>query len=279
MPRKKIVKASASSFDKKNVVKAPKVTKVRPSVSRLKELVGIIETFNEDVHIEIFQMMKKYMSSKEFTPNDNGVYFNLCSINDDGLIELDNFVIFCKKNNEELMKREKECEAVRKNLISESGSSDSVEKDTDTDVEDIEGGNILSLSDENNVSLVNNSGNTDDLIGKDEGDTKEGIVVVKGKKKRNDAKKKDIDLAGAKVSLHKTKSKFTGLKAKIIKQHKTGNKGDFTSEGSGVNLSAMAGDNGSVKSEVSGSSKGNKASSTIKSKRAAAKRNVKKLMK
>ena len=82
---------------------------------------------------------------------------------------------------------------------------------------------------------------------------------------------------GAKIALHKTKNKFSGLQAKIIKQHKAGNKGDFSTEG-GVGI----GETASTHSGTSGDTKMSKSKSangSIKNKRAAAKRNVKKLMK
>lgn len=267
MPRKKVVKAKKSET-------VENTGGGRPNNTRIKELVNVIETFNEDVHTEIFEMLKKYMSAKEFTANTNGVYINLCSLSDDVLIKLEQFVVFCKKNNEELLKREKEYDEVRKNLItdkSEIGESSDEISGSDSDAEG--GGNkksVLNVEGDSNIKVVADSGNVN------EGGKSGGTGKVR-KKRGESTKKNDIDLAGAKVALHKTKNKFSGLQAKIIKQHKVGNKGDFSAEG-GV----VIGESSSVHSGTSGDTKTSKSkskNSNIKNKRAAAKRNVKKLMK
>ena len=97
-------------------------------------------------------------------------------------------------------------------------------------------------------------------------------------------KKEDIKLYGATVSLNQSKSKFTGLHARIIKQHKIGNKGDFSGEsGVGVNLetaSVLSGGSASKKDKGTGTKRGSTAAvkKNVKTRRAASKKNVKKLM-
>lgn len=225
----------------------------RPSNAKIKELVNMIATFSDEVHIEIFEILKKYMTNKEYTSNNNGVYINLCVLNDEVLIKLEKFVAFCRKNNEELIKREKEYEEARKNLH--------LKKDSVLD-EDKDGVKSCAKNEESN-SEINTSDNTNSKSSKSSNNvTSKG---VKGKKGTN----VDIDLKGANVALHKTKNKFTGLHAKIIKQHKAGNKGELNSDGNGV--LGTAGETASV-----GSSEA--ITNTIKKKKLAAKKSVKKLM-
>lgn len=267
MPRKKSSKTTESVASVKKVSGGGNGKKI--SVERINDIVDIIHTFSEEVHLEIYNMLKKYIPTTDFTSNNNGVYLNICSLSPYVLGELEKFVIFCKKNNEELVKREKECDEARKNLLKDNDVDDS-DNDTDSDNDD-----------DDSEKNKKKNGNSDNNIG----GGAELSLVTNGKKGKK--KKDDIKLHGATVSLYQAKSKFTGLQARIIKQHKVGNKGDFSGEsGVGVNLETS-----SIKSTTTKSSDGGSAASTkkkgkaivkgatVKTRRAAAKKNVKKLMK
>ena len=64
-------------------------------------------------HEEIFNIIKRHLNV-QYTTNKNGVFFNLSSIEDDVIEQVEKFVEFCSSNKEELDEYDKhlnECKA------------------------------------------------------------------------------------------------------------------------------------------------------------------------
>ena len=178
---------------------------------KIQQMVDNIGTFSEDVHLEIFQMLKKYMTKDEFTVNSNGVFINMKILSDDVLLKLEKFVNFCKENNESLKKREKEYEEVRKNIVNNNVES---EETHDITIDNT----ILDNSILNDTNLI------DSVSLKNISDNKKNCKI------------NDIELTGAYIPLHQNKNKFTGIQAKIIKDYKNNIDSKDTSVGSSVNI-------------------------------------------
>lgn len=67
-----------------------------------KTLVEKIGTLSKEAHIEIFFLLKKYVSESHYTLTRNGAFFNVNQLSERALLELKDLVEFCSKNEENL---------------------------------------------------------------------------------------------------------------------------------------------------------------------------------
>lgn len=78
-----------------------------------KQLLERINSLSSTEHEEIFNILQR-LPAINFTSNKNGVFFNLSTLNDDAIDEIDRFVSFCLSNRQDLDeydKRLNECKA------------------------------------------------------------------------------------------------------------------------------------------------------------------------
>lgn len=66
-----------------------------------------IEQLNKNELEEVFKII--YKSNNNFSKNNNGVYINLSWINEDILIKINNYIDFCIKSHNEIIKYENIC--------------------------------------------------------------------------------------------------------------------------------------------------------------------------
>ena len=72
------------------------------TVTDKRKIVEKVNTLSSDVHLELFYYLFK--TNNKYTINSNGVFFNLNTLNDKVLYELDRMVHFCYKNEKKLNK-------------------------------------------------------------------------------------------------------------------------------------------------------------------------------
>jgi hypothetical protein len=73
------------------------------AITDKRKIVEKVNTLSSDVHMELFYYLFK--TNNKYTINNNGVFFNLNTLNDKVLDELDKMVIFCYKNEKKLNKK------------------------------------------------------------------------------------------------------------------------------------------------------------------------------
>jgi hypothetical protein len=61
-----------------------------------------INNMTKTEHEEIFKIIKSQDNSITYSKNKNGIFFNLSSLNDNTIFEVDNFVNYCINNKQDL---------------------------------------------------------------------------------------------------------------------------------------------------------------------------------
>ena len=167
----------------------------------LENLVDDINKLSKDEHIEIFKIIRK--STDKYTQNDNGLFVNLQTFDSKLLTEVYKFVLFCKDNikklkeNEEIIKIEKEkmMSNTKTNSTNNSNNEYIMEENVNID-NNISDNKIYSNDIENNNDNDDNDDN-DDI--------------------NNDNNK--VDTEKKPISLKRTRPKYTGTRAKIIRNY------------------------------------------------------------
>ena len=72
------------------------------TINDLKEMRDVIQSFQENEHIEILNIIKK--DGIRYTENKNGIFINMRKLNDSTLDRISDFIIFCQKNTNFLAK-------------------------------------------------------------------------------------------------------------------------------------------------------------------------------
>ena len=127
------------------VVKGSISTKKNPNITinEKRKIVDKVKKLSKDVHMEIFYFLKKKIN-EEYTINQNGVFINLNTIDNDTLFSLREMVNFYNKNEKNLKESylERYCNKNSKN-----------EKDTiDKDEEISEDSDFSEYEEEENIS-------------------------------------------------------------------------------------------------------------------------------
>ncbi len=149
-----------------------------------KTLVKEVGYLSKDEHIEIFKIIKA--STDQYTKNDNGIFINLSILDDKIFDKLYKFVNFCIDNRKTLEEKDEVFKLEKDKMF----------KNMEDDVEET-----------NKDETVEEESNLDETETKDE-------------EKSDNEEDTEEELEGAKISLKKTKPKYTGTKAKIIKNYK-----------------------------------------------------------
>ena len=151
---------------------------------------------SKDEHIEIFKIIKA--NTDQYTKNDNGIFINL-SILDDKLFEkIYKFVNFCIDNRKTLDEKDEVIKLEKNKMFNKIDKEYSEEHDKTDDQKIVKTNNEeLKIKDDNNIEKVYDNNNKD-IVEEEE----------------------EEELEGAKISLKKSKPKYTGTKAKIIKNYK-----------------------------------------------------------
>ena len=176
------------------------------TINDKKNLIKDIEYLSKVEHIEIFKIIQK--NKIKYTQNDNGIFINLSMLDNNMIGEIQNFVNFCIDNKKTLDKKE-EIINIEKNKIfsiKDTSSDENTDNDDNIDNDDINNDTI------NDNKTNNNTVERGDII---QGDKIEE-VDVDGENTKEDNNLID----GTKISLKKLKPKYTGVKAKIIKNYK-----------------------------------------------------------
>lgn len=155
------------------------------SNKRLGKLVGDVDDLSDDEKKEVFKIFDKYQV--KYTENNNGIYIIISQIKPSILLEVENFLDFCKKNRETLESKDNEQMNTKEKFFGKN--------DVTSDVEN----NFNQASPENKY--------TEKITYQKELD-KYGLNL------------KDDD-EEAEVNIQTAKPKISGIKARIIK---TGNK-------------------------------------------------------
>lgn len=142
-----------------------------------KKLINIIPTLNNTELIEIFNIIKQY--NCPYTENKNGIFINLSNVDDDIIDNIFKLIEYLNTKNKELIIKEELIEQHRTNI----------KKDTVYDNQ------LLTHITE----YINDFSDDDEEIKKDE------CIFL------------DDDLEETNIKLKKKKNKYTGIKAKIIK--------------------------------------------------------------
>ena len=66
------------------------------TINDLKEMRNMVQTFQENEHIEILNIIKK--DGIRYTENKNGIFINMRKLNNSTLERINDFIIFCQKN-------------------------------------------------------------------------------------------------------------------------------------------------------------------------------------
>jgi hypothetical protein len=72
-----------------------------------KKIKDSINTLNQTELEEIFKMI--YKTNNNYSKNINGININISNLDDNTLIEIDNYINFCKKTHNEITKYENIC--------------------------------------------------------------------------------------------------------------------------------------------------------------------------
>ena len=72
-----------------------------------KKIKESINTLNQTELEEIFKMI--YKTNNNYSKNINGININISNLDDNTLIEIDNYINFCKKTHNEIIKYENIC--------------------------------------------------------------------------------------------------------------------------------------------------------------------------
>lgn len=77
--------------------------KKRPSLIEQYTMRDAIKTFEKSQHIELLKIIKRHTT--DYTKNTNGIFVNLKDLSTEALCEIQQFVEYIQKTNEELQKR------------------------------------------------------------------------------------------------------------------------------------------------------------------------------
>ena len=173
------------------------------SNKELKDLVISINKLSKNEHIEIYKLLKNF--SKQFTENSNGIFINLSILDDNIIKDLIKFVSFRIGSNNYLNKLEenrKKSELILNNK-KKVMNKEIEEKDGDVENDD------------------NNGDNNNDNKDLDKNQKKE--LETSDKKEKNDENQiiENKINNNHKFILKKKKEKFSGMKAKILKNYKS----------------------------------------------------------
>lgn len=151
-----------------------------------KQLVNEIGYLSKDEHMEIFKLIKN--STNQYTKNDNGIFINLSILDDKIIHKLYNFVKFCIDNRKTLEKKDEIIQLEKDKMFNKVK-------------EEIEG-NEEYLKQDDNLENVNKPD-------------------IKNLENEDDVDEDNIEESeGFKITLKKSKPKYTGTKAKLIKNYK-----------------------------------------------------------
>ena len=176
------------------------------TINDKKNLIKAIEYLSKVEHIEIFKIIQK--NKIKYTQNDNGIFINLSLLDNKMVDEIQNFVNFCIDNKKSLDKKEKIINKEKNKIFSNKDKS-SDDNSSDDNLKDD------NINDNDNNDTTVYSG--DIVKSVNIGEVDNGNVEVVDSE-NVDRYNELID--GTKISLKKLKPKYTGVKAKIIKNYK-----------------------------------------------------------
>ena len=134
------------------------------------ELQNKIKTLKEIEHFEILKILIN--NNVKYTENNNGIFFNLRTLNDKIINEIYNFVNF-NLNNKVILKSSNEQKTIKNNII----------KNNTTNLLDINYKKyLLNQSIESNGIIKNNINNEEDSVIKKKKDLNSKIKTIKKKK-------------------------------------------------------------------------------------------------
>ena len=157
------------------------------SVKYKKELVSQIEHLSRLEHMEVYKIIRN--DTAHITENINGIFINFAILNNNTIIKIKNYVEYCGKKKGELIIKENKMKNNRDKIF---GKEDKLFQNKFAEVE---------------KKFIN------------------GVITNRIVNKKNNDNIVDLDLSSddsssEKVTLKKKKIKYSGLKAKIIKNYK-----------------------------------------------------------
>jgi len=175
------------------------------TINDKKNLIKDIEYLSKVEHIEIFKIIQK--NKIKYTQNDNGIFINLSMLDNNMVGEIQNFVNFCIDNKKTLDKKEEIINIEKNKIFSIKDTS----SDDNTDGDDINDKNNTIVESRDIIQSVNM-----DVVD----NVKVDNVKVDSENVGENVGENNGLIDGTKISLKKLKPKYTGVKAKIIKNYK-----------------------------------------------------------
>jgi len=153
-------------------------------IQEKKNLVNDIASLSEYEHEEIYKIVRKAKS--RYSENSNGIFINISLLEPDVLIDINNFVRYCKNKNAEINRMEADAKIEQDNFLNSGVSEENISDNTAISSKIV------------NSSTVKVLDNVDVITVKDETDETQTTKVI----------------------LRKPRPKYAGVKAKLIKNCK-----------------------------------------------------------
>lgn len=106
-----------------------------------KSIIERINCLTPTEHEEIFAIIRGAAGSATFTRNNNGVFFNLASLPDDVMAQIDRFVAFCMDNKQALDEYDKKLNESKLGIEMAIAGADGADIDAAGDGDEIAGAN------------------------------------------------------------------------------------------------------------------------------------------
>jgi hypothetical protein len=105
-------------------------------VELCKDIKNKLENLTSNELEEIFKIIYKNKSNN-FSKNNNGIFINLIWLNNDTLIEIDNYINFCIKSHNEINKYEVICNMLNDSINSKDKNDENATDNLNVDINKI----------------------------------------------------------------------------------------------------------------------------------------------
>ena len=154
------------------------------STQAKRELVDKIALLSKDEHLEIFKIIKK--NTSKFSENTNGIFINLSVLDDLILNDINKFLIFCYQNQQNLEHKEDIMNNEIKKIFEKQEEQEGQE--------------------ENKIKIITHK-----------------IIVEHEEESEDEEEEVELDDSkGSKISLKRQRPKYSGIKARLIKNYSDG---------------------------------------------------------
>ena len=177
-----------------------------------------VSKLTESENLELFKIILD--TNANYTKNNNGIFLNLNWIDEELLIKINNYILFCIKSQNEISKYE-----LMKTLLNDSINTK--DNNSDEDASLCVNGDSVCCTDGSNAGDASDGTNTikDSVNGVNDGSSVNGVNGVDGNNTDNTIGNTDNSIQASTVNATNSKQKFSSsmkfylLKKKFLKQN------------------------------------------------------------